>query len=152
LDQNLYFINVTTGGYGLTVDDGVQGLLYLTALLNSQVLDWYFKQVSTNFHGGYFAANKQFIEQLPVVPLGASGSLGPVQIQLVSKAEDITSVYQRLAAASAGHDRNIIQRQIASIDEQIDELVYELFGLGDEDVALVRRAPRTSPIIAPGRG
>ena len=152
LRENLYFINVTTGGYGLTVDDGVQGLLYLTALLNSQVLDWYFKQVSTNFHGGYFAANKQFIEQLPVVPLGASGSLGPVQTQLVNKAEDITSLYQRLAAASTEHDRNVVQRQIASIDSQIEELIYELFGLSDEDIGLVERATHASPSIAPRPG
>lgn len=76
LGENLYFINVTAGGYGLTVQDGVDDLLYLTALLNSQVLDWYLKQVSTNFHGGYFAEKKQFIEQLPN---SASGRFGCVE-------------------------------------------------------------------------
>jgi len=30
------------------------------------LLDFYLKQVTTNFRGGYIAANKQFIEQLPI--------------------------------------------------------------------------------------
>jgi len=63
---SLYFINVTTGGYGVTVRPGTLDLACLCAMLNSTVLDFFLKQVSTNFHGGYFAANKQFIEQLPL--------------------------------------------------------------------------------------
>jgi hypothetical protein len=41
-------------------------LAYLCGLLNSRLLDFCFKRISTTFHGGYFAANKQFIEQLPI--------------------------------------------------------------------------------------
>src|SRR2546425_8528191 len=36
------------------------------SLLNSRLLDFHSKRVSTTFHGGYFAANKQYIEQLPI--------------------------------------------------------------------------------------
>lgn len=64
--DSYYFINVTTGGYGLTVDDSHGELLFLSRLLNSRLLDFYLKKVSTNFQGGYFAANKQYIEQLPI--------------------------------------------------------------------------------------
>src|SRR5207248_7468721 len=45
---------------------------YLTALLNSRLLDRYLRLVSTNFRGGYFAANKQFIERLPIKVDGVS--------------------------------------------------------------------------------
>ena len=40
--------------------------------MNSRLLDFYLKKVSTNFHGGYFAANKQYIEQLPISPINFS--------------------------------------------------------------------------------
>jgi len=65
-DESLYFINVTTGGYGVTVEEEKIRLPYLCALLNSRLLDFYLKQVSTNFRGGYFAANKQFLDKLPI--------------------------------------------------------------------------------------
>jgi type I restriction-modification system DNA methylase subunit len=65
-DENLYFINVTTGGYGVTVDTNMIRLPYLCGLLNSRLLNFYLKQVSTNFRGGYFAANKQFLDKLPI--------------------------------------------------------------------------------------
>jgi hypothetical protein len=65
-EEGAYFVNVTTGGFGLTARRAGWNLRYLTGLLNSNVLDWFLKRVSTTFHGGYFAANKQFLVQLPV--------------------------------------------------------------------------------------
>jgi adenine-specific DNA-methyltransferase len=65
--DHFYFINVTTGGYGITVDEAKCPLPALCALLNSPVLDFCLKRVSSNFQGGYFPANKQFIDQLPIV-------------------------------------------------------------------------------------
>jgi len=63
-DAKNYFVNVTTGGFG--VRSSKVDLRYLSGLLNSRLLDRYVRLISTNFRGGYFAANKQFIEQLPI--------------------------------------------------------------------------------------
>ena len=65
-EDHYYFVNVTTGGYGILVDNEKVSLPYLTALLNSSLLDFYLKRVTTDFRGGYFAANKQYIEHLPI--------------------------------------------------------------------------------------
>jgi len=64
--DHYYFVNVTTGGYGITIRPDSCSPRLLCAFLNSAVLDFFLKRVSTNFHGGYFAANKQYIEQLPI--------------------------------------------------------------------------------------
>jgi hypothetical protein len=79
------------------------------------------------------------------VPLGASDALRPVQSQLVSKAREIGGLYQRLAGVLTAHDRNIVQREITSIDRQIDDLTCELFDLTGEEVSIVWRTPQTSP-------
>ena len=68
-EAGFYFINVTTGGYGITTNQKAGSLEYLCALLNSRLLDFYLKRVTTTFRGGYFAANKQFIELLPIRPV-----------------------------------------------------------------------------------
>ena len=54
-------------GYGITLKvDAKESSAYLLGLLNSQLLDFYLKQVSTTMRGGYFRYFTQFIEQLPI--------------------------------------------------------------------------------------
>ncbi len=44
----------------------------------------------------------------------------------------------RLAAtACTSHEQTLIQRRIVTTDQEIDRLVYELYGLTDEEIAIV---------------
>jgi hypothetical protein len=38
---------------------------------------------------------------------------------------------------SSIHDKTILQRQIDATDKQIDNLVYELYGLTEEEIKIV---------------
>jgi hypothetical protein len=40
-------------------------------------------------------------------------------------------------AAKAPHDQTVLQNQLAATDRQIDRLVYELYGLTDEEIRIV---------------
>jgi DNA-binding CsgD family transcriptional regulator len=42
-----------------------------------------------------------------------------------------------LATAKTPQDTTLLQRQIDATDRQIDQLVYALYGLSDEEIALV---------------
>jgi len=54
-------------GYGITLKaEAKESPAYLLGLLNSRLLDYYLKQVSTTMRGGYFRYFTQFIEQLPI--------------------------------------------------------------------------------------
>ena len=35
------------------------------------------------------------------------------------------------------HDKTVIQRQIDATDHQIDQLVYELYGLTEEEIRVI---------------
>ena len=39
--------------------------------------------------------------------------------------------------ARTGHERTARERQIEATDRQIDRLVYELYGLTDDEIAIV---------------
>ena len=39
--------------------------------------------------------------------------------------------------AKIDHNKNLIQRQIDFTDSQIDKLVYELYGLTDDEIKIV---------------
>ena len=44
---------------------------------------------------------------------------------------------KQLAAAKSDAQKDIMERQIEATDRQIDSLVYQLYGLTDEDVRLI---------------
>ena len=43
-------------------------------------------------------------------------------------------------AGRSHHDKSLIHRQIDATDKQIDQLVYELYGLTDEEIRIVEEA------------
>jgi len=45
-----------------------------------------------------------------------------------------------LAGARIGRERTVIGHQIEATDRQIDRLVYELYGLTDEEIGIVEEA------------
>jgi len=56
---------------------------------------------------------------------------------MVQLVERMLGLHKQLEAARTGHDNSIIQRQINATDRQIDRLVYELYDLTDEEIAIV---------------
>ena len=94
---------------------------YLLAVLNSTLLDWYFMQIGVQRDAGYYEYKPMFIERLPV-PIIASGEQRPFA-QLVDRI---------LAAKDADPSADV-----SKLEFQIDALVYNLYGLTDEEIAAV---------------
>ena len=51
--------------------------------------------------------------------------------------EYVAASQLRLKAVGALHDKTALQGQIAATDRQIDRLVYELYGLTEEEIRIV---------------
>jgi len=49
-------------------------------------------------------------------------------------------LHKQLASAKADHDKTTIQRQSDATDRQIDQLVYELYGLTAEEIKIVEES------------
>ena len=47
-----------------------------------------------------------------------------------------------MLSAKTDHEKTVLERQIAATDRQIDELVYELYGLTDEETKIVEEATK----------
>ena len=136
--SNTYFVNVTTGGFGIVSRRSEYSLKYLCGLLNSSALNFFLKQVSTNFRGGYFAANKQFIEQLPIRAIDFSNPADKSRHdKLVLMVDKQLRLIPELRAAMSASEKAVLQNAVTATDQQIDALVYELYGLTPEEIALV---------------
>jgi hypothetical protein len=57
--------------------------------------------------------------------------------RMVSLVETMLDLQKKAAEMKAGHEKTVVERQIAATDRQIDQLVYELYGLTDEEIAIV---------------
>jgi hypothetical protein len=137
-ENNYYFVNVTTGGFGVTTDEKFGSQKFITGLLNSKLLDWFMKQVSTSFHGGYFAANKQFLVQLPIHPINFSDPAEKAQHdKMVSLVERMLALHQSLKSAHNPQEADRLTREVESVDRGIDGLVYQLYGLTEEEIKIV---------------
>ena len=44
---------------------------------------------------------------------------------------------QKNLTAKTDHDKTVLQRQIETTDRQIDQLVYELYGLTEKEIKIV---------------
>mgnify|MGYP005619931155 CR=1 FL=1 len=49
---------------------------------------------------------------------------------------------KQLSAAKTAHEKTALQRQITATDQQIDQLVYDLYGLTGEEIRIVEGAMR----------
>ena len=56
---------------------------------------------------------------------------------MVGLVEGMLALHKRQAEARLPQEKEMIQRQIQATDGQIDRLVYELYGLTEEEIKIV---------------
>ena len=56
---------------------------------------------------------------------------------MVALVQRMVDLHEKLADATIPADKELYQRQIEATDREIDALVYELYGLTEEEIAIV---------------
>lgn len=130
------------GGYGITLKPDVElAYKYILGLLNSNLLDAHLKSSSTAFSGGYYAFNRQYIEPLPIRSIDFSDPTDKARHdKMIVLVDQMLDLQRRKATAKDSAEQERLQRLIDSTDAQIDALVYELYGLTAEEIAMVEAA------------
>ena len=127
-----------TSGYGITLQNSRnEALEYLLGILNSRVVNYFVRRVSTPLRGGFFRYFTQFLEQIPLPGSNVSVIQHDRMVSLVTAMIDTKG---KRAVAATDRDIQFHDRRIADLERQIDELVYTLYGLTDADIALVEGA------------
>jgi hypothetical protein len=57
--------------------------------------------------------------------------------QMVALVEQMLTLHQQLSQPQTPQAKTMLNRQIEATDRQIDRLVYELYGLTDEEIKIV---------------
>jgi len=108
-------------------------LKYLLGILNSRLMNYYYKKFFITID-----VLKNALLSLHIRPINFSD---PTDIKLhnnlVILVERMLSLHQQLAISNTPNEKTLLQRQIDTTDHQIDALVYELYGLTDEEISLI---------------
>jgi adenine-specific DNA-methyltransferase len=101
---------------------------YLLGLLNSNCANFFFRQ-------RYAGNNHIASNQLASIPVPAAS---PAQQERVALLVDkALSLHKRLSQARIDQEKTVLQRQINAADHQIERLIYALFRLNAEEIALI---------------
>ena len=110
-------------------------------IVNSYLINKYYEL--TSLESGRALAQTD-IETLNTLPIRTINFDDPTDKahhdRMVELVETMLKLHKDLQAAKTDHDKKLIQRQIAATDKQIDQLVYELYGLTDKEVRIVEEA------------
>lgn len=116
-----YLDNVDVGGVTWKSQVAQRSLKTLCALLNSQVLRWFFPHVSPPFRGGYRSANRQFLEQLPIC------EASPQEERPIDGLVDILLYLNRHFADHPNAQTTRDPLMVAYWERVLNGLVYELY-------------------------
>ncbi len=134
VDPPAYFADSTNSITAIA--EATYRLEYLLGLLNSKLFQWRFKLTSTNNNVG---TNELLAMPFRVIDF-ANKSDKSRHDRAVELVERMLLLHEQLPQAQTDQGKTVLARQIATVDRQLDQLVYELYGLTDAEIAIVDEA------------
>jgi hypothetical protein len=134
IEPGIYFAD-STNSISLLTDDG-PSLEYLLPFLNSRLWQWRFKLTSSNNNVG---TNELKCMPLPVLDCSKKSSRAQHDA-LIAHVERMLKLHADHSKAKTPGTQTYLQRDIAATDRAIDALIYQLYGLTDDEIKLVEQA------------
>jgi adenine-specific DNA-methyltransferase len=118
--------------------------LYLLGVLNSKLLSYLFRIrfQAKRLAGGFLAINKGQLAKLPIRVIDfAVAEDKRRHDRIVALAQQMSTLLSQ--PRDGGHAALTVERQIASIDTEIDRLVYSLYALTEDEVQTIETSVRS---------
>lgn len=111
---------------------------YTLGVINSRLLNWYYRTLNPEVGEALAEVKKANVAKLPIYAVDLSNYEDVVRHdRMVGLVEVMLSLHESLAKARIERERTTLGYRITAIERQIDQLVYDLYGLTDEETALV---------------
>ncbi|MBI4025199.1 MAG: Eco57I restriction-modification methylase domain-containing protein, partial [Verrucomicrobia bacterium] len=123
-----------------------ESLKYLLALLNSKLLTVRFRSIGKLKGGGIYEYFWNSVSKLPIRRIDFSNPAQKRQHdELVELVDKMLALTPKLRAAKSESERQTLQNAVTATDRAIDQLVYRLYGLTEEEKKIVEEAlPETA--------
>jgi len=114
---------------------------YLAGVLGSKFISFFIRSFYNEVNDSFPQIKVGQLKSLPIPSVEAVSSKA-IHDNIASLVEQMLSLHRQLTEARTNHEQTLLQRQIEANDRQIDALVYELYGLTEEEIKIVEAAGR----------
>ncbi|MDP2217491.1 MAG: Eco57I restriction-modification methylase domain-containing protein [Methanolobus sp.] len=133
----IFFTGGASGGYGILIEKGYSQN-FILGLLNSKLTNCFLQQFSTKMRGGWFSCEARFIKHIPVCTIDPSNPEDVAKHdKIVFLVEQMLELQKKLDNTKLGNEKEMIHRRISAKSAEIDRLVYELYGMTTEEIAII---------------
>ena len=135
-----------TGTAGVTSivprPEAKEDIRYILGVLNSLLISFYVVKHSPVFSGGYYKFSAPYLKGIPIRLVDFSDPADKARhdklVALVQRMLELN--YKMHSGKLAPSEVERVERDIASTDQEIDELVYEMYGITDEERRIIEAA------------
>jgi predicted type IV restriction endonuclease len=114
---------------------------FILGIINSKFIYFFWKIMFTDFKASFPQVTIFSLSQIPIHEIDVKNAREKVIYEKIMKCVDqMLNLHQRLKRIELENERLVIQRQIDAIDRQIDEIVYGLYGLNKEEIAIIEES------------
>jgi len=114
---------------------------YLLGFLNSSLNYFLFRMILPKLRGGFYEPSSVFFTMFPIHPIDPAN---PADIdrcdRIVALVESLLTMNKMLAGDLSPEERSRLEAACEEADREIDRIVYELYGLAAEEIAVVEGA------------
>ncbi len=136
--DNQQSFNDGGGSYAIILKDNIiLNLKYVLGILNSDLMNWYY-----DFIGKPKGKMREYFNiPMSKIPIHKIDFSNPTHVaqhdKLVALVESMLELKRKYHEARMEQDKELYERQIKMVDTQIDGLVYDLYGLTEEEIEIV---------------
>jgi len=111
---------------------------YLLGILNSSITFFLFRSILPKLRGDFYEPSYVYFKEFPIRPINFSDKKDKARHdKMVSLVERMLRLHKEFPKAKTPDEKTRLERQIAATDKQIDNLVYELYELTEEEIKIV---------------
>ncbi|MGA2587477.1 MAG: TaqI-like C-terminal specificity domain-containing protein [Candidatus Aminicenantales bacterium] len=115
---------------------------FILGVLNSKLLNAFFRANCLTNKDSIAQVKKVDLDALPIPVYGDSNPVSKARHdRLVGLVDKMLALTPKLRAAKADAERQTLQNAVTATDQQINALVYELYGLTQDEIKLVEGIP-----------
>ncbi|GAH55741.1 unnamed protein product, partial [marine sediment metagenome] len=106
-------------------------LKYILAVLNSELIEWFYKKTTVPKAGGFFIYKVMYLKNIPLKEISIDNQ--KPFIDLVDKIFTITKEDDYLVNSTK-------QAKVKEYEYQIDQIVYKLYDLTEEEIKVIEES------------
>ena len=123
--------------YNVHIKDNTN-IKYLLGLLNSKVVNFWFKNIYVNDDTLFPHIQKNQLASIPISSIDLTKkSDKEIHDKLVNLVDSIIEINKKLNNEKNPDSATMLRRQVEALDDEIDRIVYKLYDLSEEEIKVV---------------